>query len=99
MKNQLFLSQKRNLPQELAKLLAELKSVSSDLSAAYSEFGRAAEPEMIDAAVFAINALDSEYGVLLRKIKNLTPEEAEPDTRKAGKPEKRDKSPIIFGAA
>ncbi|MDR0937683.1 MAG: hypothetical protein LBM98_13495 [Oscillospiraceae bacterium] len=97
MKNLLFISQKRNLPQELAALLSELKSVSTDLSAAYSEFGRATEPEMIDSAVFAINALDAEYGVILRKIKKLAPGEQEPVHEV--KQEKKTKSPILFGAA
>ena len=54
-----------------AELLRALDDVRSDLTAARSAFAEAREPELIEAAVFEINALEARYRFALRQLREL----------------------------
>jgi hypothetical protein len=53
----------------LQELFDELTDARVSLSQAYVRFNNTVEPELIDACVFEINALQSRYNYLLRTIK------------------------------
>ncbi len=50
-------------------LLSELSDARIALRAAYNRFDAAAEPELIDACIYEINAAQARCGYLLRRIK------------------------------
>ncbi|MBO2527939.1 MAG: DUF2508 domain-containing protein [Clostridiales bacterium] len=53
----------------LQSLFTDLSEMRFALSQAYERFNRAVEPELVDACVFEINAVQSRYNYLLRIIK------------------------------
>ncbi|MDR0818078.1 MAG: DUF2508 family protein [Oscillospiraceae bacterium] len=53
------------------KLLAELKTIRSELNSAYADFNRSTDADMTDAAVYALSGLNSRYGFIIRQIKEL----------------------------
>lgn len=53
----------------LSELFGELNETRVALSEAYERFNYTVEPELIDACVFEINAIQSRYSFLLRRIK------------------------------
>jgi hypothetical protein len=63
--------------ERLQKLLEELRAINSELTAAYAEFNRANDPDMIEAAVYTVNGLHSRYDFVLRQIKLLPDDNAE----------------------
>ena len=53
----------------LQELFTDLSEMRFALSQAYPRFNSAVEPELVDACVFEINAIQSRYNYLLRVIK------------------------------
>jgi len=53
----------------LQELFNELSEARVALTDAYDRFNNTTEPELVDACVFEINAIQSRYGYLLRVIK------------------------------
>ena len=53
------------------ELLRELQRTRCDLAAAYARFDYTTEPELIDACICEIGAVEARYGYLLRCIKAL----------------------------
>lgn len=51
------------------ELLGELRIVRRDLAAAYARFDYTTEPELIDACIHDLGAIEARYGYLLRRIK------------------------------
>ena len=61
-----------HLPDVAAQeLLSELQRTRRDLAAAYARFDYTTEPELIDACICEIGAVEARYGYLLRRIKAL----------------------------
>ena len=58
----------------LQSLFTDLSEMRFALSQAYERFNRAVEPELVDACVFEINAVQSRYNYLLRIIKERSGE-------------------------
>ena len=52
-----------------AGLLEELQDVISELNNAYINFNSALEPELIEACIYEINALQARYAYLLRSAR------------------------------
>lgn len=65
----------RNKPHRAARdprqqeLLSDLNTVQRELALAYARFDNAVEPELVDAAIYEINALRARCGYLLRMLK------------------------------
>ena len=53
----------------MQSLFAELSDARFALAQAYTRFDNTTEPELVDACIFEINALQSRYSYLLRLIK------------------------------
>ena len=51
------------------ELFAELAAVRRNLAAAYARFDYTTEPELIDACIHDLGAIEARYGYLLRCIK------------------------------
>lgn len=51
------------------ELLHDLAAAQEALALAYARFDNAVEPELVDAAIFEINALRARCGYLLRRLK------------------------------
>ena len=58
------------------ELLSELSGVRDALDAAYMRFNAVTEPELVDACVYEINAAQSRYNYMLRRIRELDGEAA-----------------------
>lgn len=54
---------------EQQELLSDLSRAQEALSLAYARFDNAVEPELVEAAIFEINALRARCGYLLRVLK------------------------------
>ena len=54
---------------ELQELFNELSDMRATLFDAYVRFNSTTEPELVDACVYEINAAQSRYDYLLRRIK------------------------------
>lgn len=69
---------RRDIPQDnaLSELFSELSDTRTALAAAYMRFNSTAEPELIDAAIYEINSVQSQYNYLLRIIKEHDAEAA-----------------------
>ena len=53
----------------LEELFSELNDVRVSMLEAYMRFNETTEPELVDACIYEINAVQSRYGYLLRLIK------------------------------
>ena len=53
----------------LQELFTELSDTRFALSQAYAHFNRVTEPELVDACIFEISAVQARYNYLLRAIK------------------------------
>ena len=62
---------RRDVAQDSAmqELFTELSDTRFALSQAYAHFNRVTEPELIDASIFEISAVQARYNYLLRAIK------------------------------
>ena len=70
------LLKKNNKPvtQENQYLLQEIALTKRALSAAYSNFDNATDPDLIDCYIYELNAAQLRYQFLLRCFKSLEPE-------------------------
>ena len=53
----------------LQELFTELSDTRFALAQAYARFDNTTEPELVDACIFELNALQSRYNYLLRLVK------------------------------
>ena len=58
-------------PTERQELLQSLAATRVQINQAYSGFDTAHDPELVESFVYEINALQSRYSYLLRRIKEL----------------------------
>jgi hypothetical protein len=70
----------------LTELLSDIFEVKNLLAGAYIRFNCAMEPELVEANVYEINALQSRYSYLLRKIKEYEKKDVR-SIRRSKKPE------------
>lgn len=63
----LFKKDKENL--YFNPLIDEIESAKNDLSAAYSNFENAIEPDMIDSYIYELQSIQLRYKFLLTKIR------------------------------
>ena len=63
-------SEHEKLPEQQV-LLDELAAAKAGLTAARSAFEQATEPELIEAAVFELGALEARYRFFLRRLREL----------------------------
>ena len=54
---------------EMQELFTELNDTHFALTQAYARFDRTTEPELVEACVYEINAVQARYNYLLRVIK------------------------------
>lgn len=54
---------------QTAHLRAALSATHRDLTRAYAQFDTVTAPELVDACVYEINAVEARYNYLLRRIK------------------------------
>jgi len=57
--------------EERRQLLDSMSQTRKELSMAYSSFNAHSDPDLIDASVYEINALQSRYSYLARRLKEL----------------------------
>jgi len=62
---------RRDVPRDgsMQELFGELSAVRTDLGDAYGRFNVTVEPELVDACIYEINAIQARYDYLLRQIK------------------------------
>lgn len=53
----------------LQELFTELSDTRIALAQAYVRFDNTVEPELVDACIYEVNALQARYGYLLRQVK------------------------------
>ena len=70
-------------PDQNAELRRELGKTAQALRSAHDKFNYVCEPEMVDACIYEINALQSRYSYLLRCIKGMEPMAKVPDAQVA----------------
>lgn len=58
----------------LSEAESELNRLRDGLAAAYSVFNNTADPELLEASILEISALQSRYSVMLRNIKTISGE-------------------------
>ena len=66
--------------EERRQLLAGMKQTRDQLNYAYAQFNLYSDPDLVDACVYEINALQSRYSYFVRQVKlldNPAREEAE----------------------
>ena len=75
-----FLPHRKGSPeqQERQELLEGLDRTKVLINQAYSCFNRESDPDLIESYVFEINALQSRYSYLLRRIREIERESALP---------------------
>lgn len=75
------MKKQRLTPRELARenLMEELKKTQNAMDSAYSVFENATDPDLIDCAIYQINAIQLRYKYLLECAKQLEPNVAEDD--------------------
>ena len=57
--------------EERRAVLESLEKTQEQLRHAHTDFNRVSEPELVESAVYQINALQAKYAYLLRRIKEL----------------------------
>lgn len=61
---------KMELPDErYSLLLADLAQTKIDLESAYANFENVTEPDLIDACIYEVNAVQMKYKFLLNRVK------------------------------
>lgn len=53
----------------MQELFTELSDTRFALAQAYVRFDNTVEPELVDACIYEVNALQARYGYLLRQVK------------------------------
>ncbi len=68
-------------PCDLAReeLMNELKKAGNALDSAYSVFENVTDPDLIDCAIYQINAIQLKYKYLLERAKQYAPDDVKPD--------------------
>lgn len=56
---------------EKEQLLKEINSTVTELETVYSKFENVTEPDLIDCAIFELNAIQKRYKYLLNQIKKI----------------------------
>ena len=59
--------------EELQALMEGMAQTRSQLSCAYAQFNTYTDPDLVDACVYEINALQSRYSYYVRQVKRLDP--------------------------
>jgi hypothetical protein len=69
------LRRKGDSPEQLERqaLLEGLRRTHTLIDQAYACFNRESDPDLIESYVFEINALQSRYSYLLRRVRSLEP--------------------------
>ena len=57
--------------EERKAVMESLEKTQRQLQYAHTEFNRASEPELVESAVYEINALQARYAYLLRRVREL----------------------------
>ena len=57
--------------EERRQLLAGMKQTRDQLNYAYAQFNLYSDPDLVDACVYEINALQSRYSYYVRQVKRL----------------------------
>lgn len=57
--------------EELQALMEGMAQTRSQLSCAYAQFNTYSDPDLVDACVYEINALQSRYSYYVRQVKRL----------------------------
>ena len=52
-------------------LISELESTKNDLTAAYSNFENAIDPDLVDSCIYELQAIQLRYKFLLTKIREM----------------------------
>lgn len=61
----------RAADEELRQLMEGMAQTRSQLSCAYAQFNAYSDPDLVDACVYEINALQSRYSYYVRQVKRL----------------------------
>ena len=59
--------------EERRQLLAGMADTRAELNRAYAGFNLQSDPDLVDSYVYEINALQSRYSYLVRRMKELEP--------------------------
>lgn len=65
------IKEKRELMERIGMARSELERLRLSLSEAYSCFNAASDPEIVEACILEISALQSRYSAALRNIKTM----------------------------
>ena len=57
--------------EERRQLMEGMKQTRDQLNYAYAQFNIYSDPDLVDACVYEINALESRYSYLVRRMKDL----------------------------
>lgn len=57
--------------EELRQLMEGMAQTRSQLSCAYAQFNSYSDPDLVEACVYEINALQSRYSYYVRQVKRL----------------------------
>lgn len=66
------------------ELKEDIRLTAQALRGAYDTFNFVTEPELVEAAIFEIRALNARYSYLLRRVKEVSGESVEPSCIAAG---------------
>ena len=61
----------RALEEERRQLLEGMRATRAQLNYAYAQFNLYSDPDLVDACVYEINALQSRYSYFVRQVKQL----------------------------
>ena len=57
--------------EERRQLVEEMRATRAQLNHAYAQFNLYSDPDLVDACVYEINALQSRYSYFVRRVKQL----------------------------
>lgn len=57
--------------EERRQLMEGMRETRSQLNCAYAQFNSYSDPDLVDACVYEINALQSRYSYFVRQVKQL----------------------------
>lgn len=61
----------RQREEDLRQLMEGMKQTRDQLNYAYAQFNIYSDPDLVDACVYEINALQSRYSYFVRQVKQL----------------------------
>ena len=61
----------QGLEEERRQLVEGMRTVRAQLNHAYAQFNLYSDPDLVDACVYEINALQSRYSYFVRQVKQL----------------------------